>query len=272
MEIPHKEDYEKFLNEFSNGLKFIKGISFFIYGSYLRDDFVPGRSDVNGFLVLNDDFVTNKNSINSLADILIKSLDDSNKNIITKFKVLDKGTALDGRFLTYSEDYVGFLKKNAIIKSGKYNLEDMNGSDYKNPERVSISNNLNDIRKGFFYNEFNYYLNKRDFYDNVIKKLSQLPRQLITLSENKLIEKKDESLETFSKEFPDYDCFFMKEVNELMNDSIKYENFFNEEHLSENECFSFSLKCLTEMERMIKVYTEKFPKVSVEEVKDILSN
>jgi len=62
------------------------------------------------------------------------------------------------------------------------------------------------------------------------------------------------------------------QVNELMKDSIKYEKFFDEARFSEDERFSFSLKCLTEMERMIKVYTEKFPKVSVEEVKDILSN
>jgi hypothetical protein len=263
MEIPHKEDYEKFLYEFSNELKSIKEISFFIYGSYLRDDFVPGVSDLNGFLVLNDPFITNKDTITSLASILDNSLKVSNTRIRTKFNIFDKGIAADGRFLVHSKDYVDFLKKNAVRKYGEYDLEDMDGSDYKSPERVSISSNLNNIRKGFFYREFNHYLNKRDFYEEVIMKLSQFPRQLINISGEKLIEEKEDSLKAFLKNFSEYkDSSLVNRVNELMKDPFKYEFFLERE-----EGFPFSLKCLTEMETMIKVYVEKFPKMVASEVK-----
>ena len=263
MEIPHKEDYEKFLYEFSDGLKSIKGISFFIYGSYLRDDFVPGVSDLNGFIVLNDSFVANKNSIITLAKNRVNALEHSNNRIKTKFNILDKGIASDGRFLVYSADYVDFLKKNAVKKYGEYNLEDMVGSNYESAEQVSIFNNLNDIRKGFFYNQVNSYSNKKDFYEAAIKKLSQLPKQLIKLSQDKLIEKKDESLETFLKEFPKYkNNPIIKTVQSLMIDPVNYESFLESEG-----CFSFSLDCLSEMERMLQVYVEKFPKLIASEVK-----
>ena len=51
MPIPTSSDYETFLNELSNQLKDNKGISFFIYGSHLRQDFVPGVSVIDGFFV-----------------------------------------------------------------------------------------------------------------------------------------------------------------------------------------------------------------------------
>jgi hypothetical protein len=271
MEIPTQIDYENFLKEFSDELKSIKGVSFFIYGSHLRNDFVPGVSDIDGFLVLDDDFVTNKNSIKSLASSLSNALKKSNTSIKAQFNVLDKGIALDGRFLAYSRDYVDFFKKNAVRRFGKYNLENMNGFDYKNSELISISHNLHKVRQGFLYNNFNYYSNKKDFYEGDIKsplkKLVQLPKQLINLLEGRLIEDKEESLNEFLKRFTNYSGSFVRGVNALMKDPLKYEDFLNEEG-----SFNFSLDCLSEMEKMIKVYVEEFPKPSEREVKDVLTN
>jgi hypothetical protein len=272
MTIPTSADYETFLKEFSDELKHIKGVSFFIYGSHLRDDFVPGVSGIDGFLVLDDFFVTDKDAIGKLASNLDSSLRKSNINIKTKFNVLDKGIALDGRFLTYSKNYVDSLKSNAVRKFGKYELENMNGFDYKNPELTSIANNLNDVRKGFLYNNFNYYSQKRDFYEkdmkSPLKKLAQLPKQLINLSTGILFEDKDESFNEFLKRFPEYyDDSLVRRVNALMKDPVKYESFWDDDG-----CFRFSLDCLSEMEKMIKIYTEKFPKVSDIEVKDNLPN
>ena len=268
MAIPTLVDYENFLREFSDELKPIRGVSFFIYGSHLREDFVPGVSDLDGFIVLDDFFVTDKNTIEKLASSLDSSLRKSNTNIKTQFNVFDKGIAHDGRFLAYSKSYVDSLKSNAVKKFGKYELENMNGFDYKNPELTSIANNLNDVRKGFLYNNFNYYSQKREFYEkdmkSPLKKLTQLPKQLINLSTGILFEDKDESFNEFLKEFPKYyDDSLVRRVNALMKDPVKYESFWDGDG-----GFSFSLDCLGEMEKMIKIYTEKFPKVSNNEVKD----
>jgi hypothetical protein len=147
----------------------------------------------------------------------------------------------------------------------------MNGFDYKNSELTSISHNLHKVRQGFLYKDFNYYFEKKDFYEqdvkSPLKKLVQLPKQLINLSKDILIEDKDESLKEFLKEFPNYNGSFVKSVNKIMKDSIKYADFLEQEG-----CIAFSLDCITEMEKMIKVYTEKFPKVSEREVKDNLFN
>jgi hypothetical protein len=271
MAIPTSVDYETFLKEFSDELKHIKGFSFFIYGSHLREDFVPGVSDLDGFIVLDDSFVTNKNSIKSLATSLDSSLRKSNPSIKTQFNILDKAIAQDGRFLTYSKNYVDFFKNKAVKISGKYDLEKMNGFDYKNSELISISHNLSKVRQGFLYNDFNYYSNKKDFYESDIKsplkKLVQLPKQLINLSEGRLIEDKEEALNEFLKEFPNYQGYFVRSVNELMKDSVKYEAFLDEEG-----CVAFSLDCLSEMEKMIRVYIEKFPSPREIEVKDNLSH
>lgn len=271
MTIPTRIDYKDFLREFSNGLKSIKGVSFFTYGSHLRRDFVPGVSDIDGFIILEDNFITDKSIISRLADNLSLSLKISNPKIKAQFNILDKGTALDGRFLSYSKDYVDFFKRSAVRVYGNYNLEEMKGFDFKNAELTSIAHNLHKVRQGFLYNDFNNYFDKKDFYENdlksPLKKLAQLPKQLLNLSKGVLIEDKEGSLEKFLIEFPKYKGSFVKEVNKLMKDSVRYEDFLNKE-----VNFNFSLDCLTEMERMIQVYVEQFPNPRENEVKDILSN
>lgn len=269
MRTPISEDYQTFLETFSNELESIKGVSFFIYGSHLRDDFVSGVSDIDGFLVLNDNFITNKVVLEKLAKGLSLSLKDSNIWIKTQFNILDEGNAHDGRFLSYSKNYVDSLKKSAVKIHGKYNLKNMNGFDFKNAELTSITHNLHKVRQGFLYNEFNNYFNKKDFYEHdlksPLKKLAQLPKQLLNLSKGVLFEDKDKSLEAFLKEFPEYEGSFVRDVNKLMKDSDKYERF-----LEEAESISFSRECLSEMEKMIKVYVEHFPDPRENEVRDVL--
>ena len=267
MGIPNSEDYEKFLQEFSYELEDINGVSFFIYGSKLREDFVPGVSDLDGFLVLDDNFVTNKDAIRDLSQGLESSLSQSNKLIRAKFNVLDKGIAKDGRFLIYPKSFVDVFKKSAVKIYGGYNINDMASFDYKNSDLTSeaitelnsISHNLNGVRKSFLYKYANAYSEKKDFYvcdaDSPLKRLTQLPGQLIYLSTEVLIENKEQALQEFFKKFPEYsDPFVINHVNQIMKKPVKYNSFLESE-----ECFSFSLNCLTEMENMIQAYAKKFP-------------
>jgi hypothetical protein len=270
MRIPDAIDYRTFLREFLDELKLYGGVSFFTYGSHLRDDFVAGVSDIDGFLMLDKSFITDKDLIGELATSLSSSLKRSNWKIKTQFNVLDRGIAKDGRFLAYSKNYVDFFKKNAVRVYGDYNLEEMNGFDYKNAELTSIAHNLHKVRQGFLYNDAHNYFKKKDFYESdlksPLKKLAQLPKQLLNLSKGVLYQEKDNSLEEFLKEFPEYEGSFVRDVNRIMKDSVKYERFLDEE-----ESIYFSKECLTEMEKMIKVYVEKFPKPRENEVKDGLS-
>lgn len=269
MGIPNSGDYETFLKEFSYELEDINGVSFFIYGSKLREDFVPGVSDLDGFLVLDDNFVTNKDTIKDLSRGLEASLRHSNQLIKAKFNVLDKGIAKDGRFLIYPKSFVDVFKKSAVKIYGRYDINDMASFDYKNSDLTSeaitelnsISHNLNRVRKSFLYKYANAYSEKKDFYasdaDSPLKRLTQLPGQLIYLSIGVLITKKDEASQEFFEKFSNYsDSFVINHANQIMQNPVKYNSFLESE-----ECFAFSLNCLTEMERMIQAYVEKFPNV-----------
>lgn len=266
--IPIKEDYDKFLEILSEETKGLdKNISFFLYGSKLRKDFVPGVSDLDGFFVFEDFFVTNKETLFELSEILYSSLKKSHKGIKTQINVLDKATSLDGRFLTYPKNYVDYFKDHSLRFFGNYDLNEMNGFNYKNSELNSISHNLTKVRQGFLYYPTNYFLNKEIFLKNFkspIKKLAQLPKQILILMGEGMIEEKDNSLEKFCEIFHEYDNDFIKQVDLLLGDSKKYNQLFNDKENS----FEIYSQSITEIEKIIKLYVKKFPKVNSREVKD----
>ena len=62
---PQKEHYQRFEKELVSGLEKLglEGVSLLIYGSYIRGDYVPGRSDIDAVLIFDDDVVINKENV-----------------------------------------------------------------------------------------------------------------------------------------------------------------------------------------------------------------
>ena len=73
---PRKEDYEAFVDKFSKGLEQISGsmpndeLSLMLYGSYVRGDYVPGRSGIDAVLIFPDDVVTDKTATRKISKLL----------------------------------------------------------------------------------------------------------------------------------------------------------------------------------------------------------
>jgi predicted nucleotidyltransferase len=262
-----KKDYEKFIENFGRKVDEINpSISFYIYGSYLRKDFTPGVSDLDGFLVMNDYFITDQNELSLMSMDLENALYDSNPDIKVQFNVLDKGNSNDGRFLAYSKDYTDYLKKNSKKIWGSYNLENLNGIEYKHSELSSISHNLHKLRQNFLYWDNNQSKNnfesiKKTVY-SPLHNLARLPKQIINLVSGNLVEDKTEALQEFKKYFPTFETGFIRGIDDLLKDNELYNNFPERER-----CYAISKDCLTEMERIIGMYVERFPEPNSREFK-----
>lgn len=257
-----------FLRDFSRDIfKEHKGVSFFVYGSIMRDDFSPKGSDIDGFFVFDNDFITDKGVLMDISKTLNFHVRRKGFNLENEFVILDKGTCSDVRFLVYSKDYVDFLKENSYKVFGDFNLDSLKGFEYKHSQLGSVAWNLDGMRKGFL----NYSLNKSQNNDYIlnqtlkepIKKLASLPKQLINLGFGKLIQSKRRALDLFLDTFPDYDGGFANKNFESLYGPSSYNPFNNSE-----KDLEYSLRCLTEYEKMIKCYVEKFPNASSREVRD----
>jgi len=263
-----KKTYAEFIKNFSDKIKSVdEKTSFFIYGSYLRRDFVPGVSDLDGFLILDDGLVTSKDDLRSLSYGLMETSKLFPK-VKFQFNVLDWDSSLDGRFLTYTKDYTDFFKKNAEKICGNFNIDAMLGFMYKSAILNSISHNLSKLRQNFLYYDFNRFLGNVQSIEKTIYSplgsLARLPKQFCLLTGGQLIESKEDSLEQFKINFPNYmDNGFFKELFSLLKDERKYKDFHNSKG-----GLMFSLECLTEMEKMIRIYAGKFPVPRDVEIKD----
>jgi hypothetical protein len=98
-----------------------------------------------------------------------------------------------------------------------------------------------------------------------LKSLSQLPKQIVNLSEKNLVENKNYALENFEEIFPNYDTSFIKRTHFILNSEDNYNKF-----MESNSRFEFSKSYLTEMEDILWHYLEKNPEPSIGEVIDIL--
>src|SRR3989344_6615330 len=102
---PTAENYERFeckLIERLKGLA-IDGLSLMIYGSYIRGDYNPGRSDIDAVMVFSGDVVIDKKQLSQVS----KVLDDVLREDYIPFQVTvtDLRTMQDGRFNSYDPSF-----------------------------------------------------------------------------------------------------------------------------------------------------------------------
>ena len=264
--LPVKRDYSNFLRFISNEVKKIPGVGFYVYGSSQREDFVPGRSDLDGFFVFDDNFVVDKNKLMKLSEIYNRGLIASNVNIPLQFNVLDKGSLEDGRFVSYSKSYLDLFNCGHMKHFSGENLFSNNFSyNYKHSTLSSISHNLAKVRQGFLSLE--NLIHSNDFravhklFHSSLNKLSQLPKQVGELIQGEVIEEKNSSLISFLGHFPEYNASVVKEVNSIMYNPEKHTLF----GFDLQQDLDFSLNALSEVEKM---YVEKFPDARDVEVRD----
>src|SRR3989338_1012278 len=94
---PRAENYTSFEREFITGLSRLdlEGLSLMLFGSYVRRDYDPGRSDIDGILIFPDDVVINKKNLLACGHVLAEAQQEN--HIPLQITVTDLSTARDGR-------------------------------------------------------------------------------------------------------------------------------------------------------------------------------
>jgi len=273
MKLPTRKDYDRFVKEFSSEVaRKHPNVCFYVYGSYKDGRVDYGRSDIDGGLILNVDFVTDKHQIMDLAEILKEcsgsSLRIRNKRV-AQFNLLDRGNNRDGRFLSYTTDYTNWIKSNGRIICGPDYVREINGLDFRAGVLHSAAFNFREIRNSLFESLYNLSQNESGKFEEDLEKamgcLLSLPKKLIFLREGKIYASRSDCIERLRKMFPDLDLSTSERVDILFKQPTQLDRFLRET----GKGLVFFQEVLTAYEEMAKAYINKFPKVSDREARSV---
>ena len=277
MKFPKREHYQALVVDIAEKIRGAN-ICFYLYGSFTRpNDFVPGRSDIDGGFILDTEFITPKKDVVALSRLLDECLTHAEENagispsdpgININFNLMDRGTNRDGRFLAYDSTYTDHLKNMAHISSGPLVfISEMNGMNYKREALRSAAYNLRKVRNGLLSHVIDLRRNPQRAGRSVLSSMSILvgmPKKLLETLGKELYFENGAFFETFREIFPEYNPEMYQEVREIMQDPAAYFSIPE----SANS-FDYYARCVTATEEMIGAYVKRFPHITQMEVRTL---
>lgn len=249
---------QRFIEEFSSILnRNYEDVCFFLYGSVLRDDFIEGSSDIDGGLIFDCDVVTPKKKIRGISEVLSEL--KTKHGLKLEFNLTDRVTNRDGRFMSYTDDYTDYLKTEARVLSETDFLYEMNGINYRHSSLHSVSFNLREQRNNLLIigkDSEKKFTRIKDALSISLEKIRGLPKKLIFLQTGDWVFNKEESSEALKEILPDYEQDFLRYALELRREPFLLGDF------KEEEITDLYEKSITETEKMIREYIQRFPSIS----------
>lgn len=264
-----KQDYQRFMNDFVDNIsKMYPDVCFYTFGSSNTKDFVCGRSDIDGGIILNSDIVTKKEMLIDIANILADSL--LSTGIETQFNLLDLKTIRDGRFLSYTSDYTDFIKEHGRICCGPNLVKEMNGKNFKSGPLYSASFNFSGpggVRNTLLYSKYHSEIDSSEFTTSIKKaldKVAKFPKKLIWLRQGIIIPSKYSAKKELENMLEDLNIDALEKINKLLDQpNILYDALSNP-----NKSIKLLSEALECMESMIASYIKHFPQVGERELKE----
>lgn len=147
---PNVKQYRAFEERFIRILE-ATGIPFslLLYGSYARGSFIPGKSDIDGLLVLPGNVVTNKDHLSAAARAVFSAQKDN--DIPLQLCVGDWQTLSDGRFNDYTSDFAEYLAVDGKLVLGKDPRSEMLCEVAKTGPHLKLAFNLRKARNALLY-------------------------------------------------------------------------------------------------------------------------
>ncbi|NCC70632.1 hypothetical protein EOM09_03545 [bacterium] len=256
---PNKKNYDEFKNKFISNISNnnLKDISLMLYGSYVRGDYIPGRSDIDGVLIFPDNVIINKESLLKCSKALELGLRDT--HIPIQISIADLGTSKDGRFNSFGEEFENYFLDEAKI---------LIGPDYRNqirylPTKSSILHtatfNLRKSRTGLFksfYDKENDYTSLIKNFEKGLETAVNSTKQIAYLTDKNLRTNKFSSLKFISQNYPNVNLDSIEIIKKLFQNPSKldkiYQNF--------DEMIILWSNSLNTFESLVKEYIENVPK------------
>lgn len=255
---PKKEDYYRFIAHFVKDLSgFDSRLTFMTYGSFVRGDFVPGRSDIDALLVFHEDVVIDKAFYAEISHILASALQEN----FIPFQVTpcDISTLRDGRFNTYDPHFEQTFQEEGMVLLGRDVRKETRYEFPSKYEQGPLSFNLRKSRAYLLFSEYDGKTDPALFISRFVKTLSVASRastHVFNMNNNRVPPNRFGGLESLAETYPDIDSEHLKYVKRLFSDLDELDALFSRPV----EMLRIWNQTVTFFESLVRAYIREHPR------------
>lgn len=256
MNLPNKKNYDAFLEDFVSGLNAaVPDACFYLYGSYTTGECDFGRSDIDGGVILNSSVITPKHQVITISQILASAL--TRNRVPVQFNIIDRQTAQDGRFLSYTTDYTDWLKAKAKVFGPDY-VQELRGIDYKMGVLEAACFNFRKTRNLLLAALDNIQKDPEKLKKDAEKSAgiaSKFPKKLICLRQGILTSNRFTAQDQVGKMFPELDLSALDRINSLQRNVPELITTISDP----NRAIDLMTSSLGVVEQLVSAYLSHFP-------------
>ena len=228
-----------------------------IYGSYVRKDFVSGRSDIDGVLVFQRDVVIGK----SVMKYLSKAIANAQKgnNVPIQITPVDLRTMSDGRFTSYNPSFEDYFKEEGKILFGPDYREKFRFEMPTMPDQGDVTENLWKSRGSLFLSEWNQQKDYNEFLNELKKTLDKVSRgskQILFMMDGNLRLNRFSALDEINNFFPQVNTKPLRRIKDIYTNLKKLDRVYQ----NKREATKLFYSSVTFFEEMIKAYLDANPR------------
>ncbi|MFA5993088.1 MAG: nucleotidyltransferase domain-containing protein [Candidatus Pacearchaeota archaeon] len=256
---PTKGNYKDFLDKLVGRLRSdrLNGLSLMVYGSYVRNDFVPGRSDIDAVLTFPYDVVIPKGLMSLISTCIHYSLDGNN----VPFQVcpIDTTTMRDGRFNPFTEDFHNYFQTEGRVLVGPDYRKEMVCLKTKTGEENTLSHNLRKARMALLFVEHDRqdgeqgYRKLLERFNSTLNTASRGSKQILYLVDGRLRKNRFSALAELGHIFPEVDTEPLERIKHLYTHLDELDTLYG----NPKEMMRVMNDSVTFFESVIKAYIDR---------------
>ncbi|MBW2970248.1 nucleotidyltransferase domain-containing protein [Candidatus Woesearchaeota archaeon] len=258
---PTAETYRRFRDELVKRLLTTDSrLTLMIYGSYVRQDYIPGRSDIDGLIIFHDDVIIDK----TIYEFASNALSGALKQHFVPFQVspCDLTTMRDGRFNSYNPHFKEYFAEEGRILLGRDVREEFTYEIPTRDEQSALTFNLRKSRQGLLFSK---YLLDTNNYEEFLRRFmatldatSRATKQVFHMNGNHALPNRFSALEELTAQYPALDLKIIKEIKHLYHHLDELDALYKKPQ----EILRMWNEAVTFFETLIREYLRKNPKTT----------
>ncbi len=263
---PKAENYKDFLEKLVKGLEPLgnEGLSLLVYGSYIRGDYTPGRSDIDAALTFPDHVVIDKDRLQKAALVIAQA--QKGNNISFQVTPTDRTTMRDGTFNSFNPSFATYFKKEGNVLVGPDYRGEWTFSLPQYPNQIEITFNLRKARQGLLLalheQATDYELFLRRFTKS-LDAITSATKQILFLIDGEVRKNRFSTIHEVEEKFPSVDTEPLEEIKSLYETPEKLDRLYRRP----NTVMDLWNASVTFLEEIIKSYLINKSAVSTETTK-----